>query len=224
VTESATPLPPPGDFDRLVVALRDRDSQYGSRCAAMYVGAISVVGQTSNPERFAHAAQSMRELLEKLPLFYDGSPQQAPGAKASDHLLTILAEYDEAQKRSDRYDKDAGLWGGEIDAVLQRLFVQIDEIAVIRRRGLTRRDIARRFARDLDPRGAALPAPREDALAKEWIDHNGFFNAVAHHGKYPTDREFEARLHACTRLLIEYLAPDVLGTIALLDQIIEETE
>ena len=37
------------------------------RLANWYLGAITVLNQESNPDRFAQAAQSIREILEKLP-------------------------------------------------------------------------------------------------------------------------------------------------------------
>jgi hypothetical protein len=218
--------PPPiltGDQAKLLRALSDRDARHGSRLAGMFMGAVVVLRQTENMDRMAQSAQSMRELLEKLPQSYDGAPVRVPGAKASDHLQRIRVEYKRV-KGSLCYDADGRTWAGTIDTLLERFLISIDEIIVPVQGQINRREATRLFSRDVDPSPVPLSEAQENAFLGRWMECDDFFQAVAHHGRYPDFREFQENLDACTVMLLEKLAPSVAEDFRRLEQLIDEAE
>jgi hypothetical protein len=49
----------------------DALSERSDQLARMYLGAIAVLQQSSNPDRFPQSAHSLRELMEKAPQYLD---------------------------------------------------------------------------------------------------------------------------------------------------------
>src|SRR4029077_18363670 len=60
----------------LVEALSEKDARLGQ----MYVGALMVLENQGNPESLAQACHSLRELMEKIPRWYEAvpAPEQVP--------------------------------------------------------------------------------------------------------------------------------------------------
>lgn len=80
-----------------------------------YIGAIYAVNNTYNPDRFSQAAQSIRELLEKLPrVFIEIEVQASP----PDFKGMRVNLYSRLLSDKNRYD---GIWQGKsIDAGLDK--------------------------------------------------------------------------------------------------------
>ena len=51
-------------------ALLDSLSEKSAQLAQMYLGAVVAIRNTANPERFAQAAHSLREMIQKVPDYY----------------------------------------------------------------------------------------------------------------------------------------------------------
>ena len=62
---------------RVLEALKDRETEEYA-LSQWYLGALHALDNEQNPDCIAQAAQSLRELLEKLPLVVEGSDVQGP--------------------------------------------------------------------------------------------------------------------------------------------------
>lgn len=208
----------------LLRALQDRDAKYTSRLADMYIGALQAMKQTNNPERLVHAAHSMRELLEKLPYFYDGAPVRVEGKVSSNYLKSITGHIRTTQKKSQCYDSSNGLWSGEMDESLIGFLKEVEKIVVEQELILTRTQRTKKLLHSLDPMRHTLPGDRLSSLAKTWLEYDGFFQRVSHHDTYPSDEEFSERIAHCTKFLLSQMQPATFDTMDALDKLIEEAE
>jgi hypothetical protein len=89
--------------------------------AEMYLGALHALIRGDNPERFSQAAQSMREVLEKLARQHEGVPIQLTKTLARDYIRSIGAGLDTTREQSKCYDGAEECWRGEIDPPLEKL-------------------------------------------------------------------------------------------------------
>jgi hypothetical protein len=190
----------------------------------MYLGALQALSQSNNPERLPHVAHSMRELLEKLPLYYEGAPTRAWGTVASDHLGNIAQGLQEAQNGSKSYDSATDKWDGVIDSPLAKFLRTIVKALSAQTAKLTKKDVNRQFLRKLDPLGQPLPTDREEQLLQNWKEYDKFFQDVAHHRLYPDETEFGRIMSLCTQLLLDQLRTRTFVTFDALDKIIAEAE
>ncbi len=188
----------------------------------MYLGAVMALSHTDNPDYLAQSAHSVRELMEKIPAFLDvqtRAHQESLGSKVrelEDRWQTTIA-------RSECYD-DGG-WSGEIDRhllklleTLQRLF---DWLSEHRPR---RRIEAARILQRLDGSDHTLPAALEDLEVDRWMTIRDFFVSISHHGQQATQDEFERRLDALERFLLDRLRPRTFADFDAIDDIIKEGE
>src|SRR5438309_1197073 len=68
-------------------AVHDALNGKDERLASMYQGVLAALHNVGNPERFPQAAQSVRELMEKLPAYLN-----IPLRKAPEHLKIRVRE------------------------------------------------------------------------------------------------------------------------------------
>ena len=108
-----------GQQQALLRALDKRSS----RLASIYRGGLAVLGDTSNPDRFAQSAHSLRELMEKLPEFLDvptGAQKERLKAKARE--LENL--YVRTRENTICFSVSNG-WDGGIDRHLRKLLLHL---------------------------------------------------------------------------------------------------
>jgi hypothetical protein len=191
--------------ERLLTSLRARDGRFGSRVGDMYLGALVVCSQMDNPERLSQAAQSMRELLEKLPRQLDDAPVQVPGTKASDRLHSLSSELTKTRTSSNCYDRASKGWklGEKLDIILARLLERLEETIHQHTTNPKNRDVNRHFIKKLEPATDPLGSDREDELLKEWRRLDSYFQGVAHHYLETTPAVFEEYISTCTSFLLE---------------------
>jgi len=208
---------------RLLAALEARDSRFSNRHAAMLQGALEVLHDESNLDSIAQSAQSMRELLEKLPVEYDGAPVYAPLEDLNSQLNEVGSSFARAKKQSKSYNQNSERWSGSIDPSLARFLDETSAILDKRKRAISRPKRKLRFFNDLDPLGA-LPEDVHKVDMDAWAEHEKFFIKVSHHRCYPTIREFRAVMDSCIALLADRLAPPVSATYDRLDDLIMKAE
>jgi hypothetical protein len=208
----------------LVQVLRSRDGQFRTKIAEMYIGALHAVAEVSNPERHSQAAQSIRELLDKLSRQHDGSVIQLERTWASDYLGQIASDLEKAWENSQCYDRTERAWAGEIDSSLRRLLMRVEEAVHKHRSNPRNREVQRRFLRGLEPPAQPLPSDEEEQLLEQWKRFDKFFQDVAHHNRFPDAQEFEQRLGECTTFLLARLRLTTSATLTLLDELIAEAE
>ena len=188
----------------------------------MYSGACHALSDPANPDRFAQAAQSLRELLEKLPL-RDTAEVLNAGIAASESLKGIVTLYEYATKTSASYDAGERRWEGSIDGPLAKMLSAVDEAAT-RTPPKNKRARSAAFLREQEPTGEPLPHDLEQQFTTRWLELDAYFQAVAHHRRQVSPDEFSEQMHRCTVLLLEILGPTPLSTLDALDRLIQEAE
>jgi hypothetical protein len=212
------PLRLSGQQSAMYAALREKDSGLST----MYLGALMVLSDTSNPDCLALAAHGIRELIEKLPQFL------AVNIKAQKESLTVkvreledswLSSCDESQ----RYD--GKVWSGSIDAVLARFLGHVARFFEWFAAHHPRRksEIAQTLAR-LDRSGRPLPELLARLNVDYWDDMRDFFVSVAHHRENVDTLVFAQWLDALERFLLDRFYPRTFEDIDLIDSIIREGE
>jgi hypothetical protein len=185
----------------------------------MYIGGLTVLHSDANPDRFALAAHSLRELIEKLPEHFN-VPQQAMRESLKAKVNELLPHWDRARRGSCH---DGGVWDGAIDNVLKAFLGRLAgffdwHTTHHRRRNAEAADALRRF----DAAGRALP-PRLEALNVEALEEmRDFFQKVAHHRREVAHGEFVVWLDALERFLLDRLVPRTFEDFEQLDQLIDE--
>ncbi|HUU95597.1 MAG TPA: hypothetical protein VM487_07645 [Phycisphaerae bacterium] len=191
-----------------------------AQLANMYLGAIRILHDERNPDRFALAAHGLRELIEKI-----GERLGAPtaGGPSLTEKVRQLREKWRSKSIPTVYDKQAPLPTSNRSLrdflnSCEGFFGWFDESIP------TRRERLGTFFAATDPAGRRLVRPIEELLVNQWLDVRDQLVAVAHHRKNPTRTEFRKLLETLESLLVERLRPKVFEQQDELDQIIAEGE
>lgn len=83
----------------------------------MYLGALYVLAQPENPDRFAMAAHNLRELMKRI--LHVRTEIQEGDVRLGDKVINLRNEWDAAAKATSCLDT-AGKWSGPIDKPLAR--------------------------------------------------------------------------------------------------------
>ena len=135
------------------------------RLANMYLGSLLVLNHTHNPEHLAHASHSLRELMEKLPMYLDMPvPTQLPTLKVKVQQLSQVWDH---THRNSTCRGNPG-WQGSIDKPLLKLLTKMEEFfGWFATERPTRKQRTSKILRNLDPIGLPLPKPIEDLRIEE---------------------------------------------------------
>jgi len=220
----STPSIPAGRQAALFEALVERDRSL----ADMYLGAVMVAGQRENPERFALAAHSIRELMDTAPRSLNVPARNLP--RLGDKVTALKSEWNKVKKRSANWDKDG--WAGQIDAHLHGFLSRLDEFFAWQEGDMpTRKEQVARFLRDLDPLKPiddptyrALPEAVEDRWLVEWQGCHDYMTNVLHHKKGATPDEFTATLARFEGLLLGRVRPQTFTDRSEIDLAIARVE
>ena len=192
------------------------------RLANMYRGALLVLDHTDNPEHLVHASHSLRELMEKLPIYLDVPiPRSLPTMKEKVQKLGQI--WNHTLKHSKCHGNPG--WQGTIDRPLLKLLTGMEEFfRWFAMEHPTRRQRTSKVLQSLDPVGLPLPKPIEDLRIKEWDRCREYFQAVCHHSKIGEVDDFKMSLASLERFLLDQLLPRTFEDHSVLDQIIREGE
>ena len=195
-------------------ALRGRENERYP-LGQWYLGAIYALSNPHNPDRYSQAAQSLRELLEKLPRVVLDTPMQVgnyPFLEAQQALRSQLSE------AAERYE---GEWSGKtIDPELSKTLSEMQEYLVQRQKP-TRRDSVNRAVANLDPLFDQLEGNvrtrKLSELAHIWAELENH----AHHGS-TNPEAFQSFVDSLDRVILDVLAPiraeDQLEILAILQE------
>jgi len=206
-----------GQQRTLMRALDERDPGL----SAIYLGAIMVLVDTSNPDRLPQCAHSVRELMEKLPERLD-VPTQAQKESLKVKVREIEDAYVGAQQKTSCFSSVDG-WSGTIDVPLKKLLSKIggffDWFSTHHPR---RRDELHGVLTRLDGSGRELPKPLASLNVDAWDKKRDYFQSVAHHRLNTDEQEFRRWMDALERFLLDRLAPRTFDDFAEIDTIIGE--
>lgn len=216
-------FPPAPPLDGRQATLFEALASRSDRLGQIYLGVLSAL-ERGDSESLAQSAHSMRELLEKLPTFFDEVPQERVGPTLKQAANTLL-DHVERAKRSSRCWSD-GKWEGEIDAPLRKLLDKGLETfsAVVAAAKPPRRAERTALLRRVDASPYPMPQAVEDLRIKEWEAHADFFQRLSHHDITVEIEDFRGRLWRCEQFLLDCLVPRTFDSRAEIAAIIAEVE
>jgi hypothetical protein len=202
----------------LFQALGKKDSQL----ASMYVGALFVLRNTSNQDRIAQAAHSLRELLEKLPRILD-MPIQAKPPSMMDKIRPLEKTWSKAKTESSGLKTNPR--SDKIDTPLRKFLDEAERFfGWLASDRPTRKEQAAIVVRGLDPLKKALPQTIEILHVEEWDRYRNHFELVSHHQAVEELDEFMKWVDGVEGYLIDRLIPRTFDDFTALDKIIGEGE
>ena len=166
-----------------------------------YLGAIYALHNHYNPDCISQAAQSLRELLEKLPRVV-----REIDAQGSSHdfkgMRRVLQE---------RFSKDKKRYEGEwkekkIDSVLDKTLRKVDDYLERNQQPTRRKGIQTAIAA-FDPMVDQLGSEIRQAKRDEFYDLWQILEGFAHHKREPGIEKFEQCLGTLERMIFDLLAP-----------------
>lgn len=203
----------------LVEALSKKDIRLGE----MYRGALIVLGNPDNPESLAQACHSLRELMEKIPTWYEAVPAPEQVPRLTDRVRALEKKWKSARQKTTCISD--GKWSGTIDKALATALTEVEGFF-----GLIANDMPMRkertagMFRKLDPLRLPLPTKIEQSRVKEWSDCRDYLIDVAHH-KVPTAHEELAKwLYFLEGFLLDLIRPRTFEKHKDIDQIVEQGE
>ena len=197
-------------FQQMLKGLRD------GRLADWYLGAITVLNQKSNPDRFAQAAHSIRKILEKLPDEMELPIPKSPST-LGDRVNSLKAKW----KRVKRHPEDITPDSGRLTAFLEILS---DFFADFDNPFSTRKEIARFIQDELDPLGATMPRVLREERSNDWVTLRNYFVDVCHHKTDPEPQDFLANIAAVEAFLLDLANPKSVDNQAQILELIHEAE
>ena len=194
------PLVLTGQQQEVLEALRDKETEEYP-LSNWYLGALYALNNHYNPNRISQAAQSLRELLEKLPravreMDAHGSSPDFRGMRRDLHI---------------RFSKDKecykGEWKGKIiNAGLDKTLEKLKEY-LEKNQQPTRRERMQTAIAAFDPMagqlGSQIQQAKRDKLYYLW----GNLEEFAHHGRDADIAEFQQCLRTLERIVFDLLAP-----------------
>jgi hypothetical protein len=191
------------------------------RIAAWYIAALQALNNPNNPDRYAQAAHSLREIMEKFPECAGRTVIDVAG-NAANVLREIKQEFAVLSEKS-KAAHDG--FSGEIDEQLQSALVKIqNRVNEFEKAGNQRTEQTRAAFRELVP--GMMPPVHERENLKAWNELRSYFVNIAHH-KYAgevSDEAFRAKLLSFEQMAGSQLSPAPTDDMALLDQLIKEAE
>ena len=148
-----------------------------------YLGALFALQNTYNPDRISQAAQSLRELLEKLPRVV----RESDVVRSHDLVGMRRGIYNRWIKDKTRYD---GKWKDkEVDGQLDKTLRKIDQYLELNQRP-TRREQIQSAIGQIDPMADLFDPKIQEAKRNQfhniWMEIEGF----AHHRSNPDEQRF----------------------------------
>ena len=166
-----------------------------------YLGALHALDNPNNPDRISQAAQSLRELVEKLPRVVKGNDIQGGGTGFAKMRRNLYRRVLKDKKRYPEGWKDEKIDGG-LDKTLRKFekYLEINQQP-------TRRQQVQRAVANIDPMvdrlGSKIQETNRDRLLDLWKTLEDY----AHHTSEPDEEEFRKHLRALERTIIDLLAP-----------------
>ena len=191
---------------QLTVVQRDVLEALGERenerypLSQWYLGAIYALSNRYNPDRYSQAAQSLRELLEKLPPVVLDTPMQVSNYPFLEVQQALSSQLSEAVERFE------GEWSGKtIDPELSKTLSGMQEY-LLQRQKPTRRDLVNKAVANLDPMFDQLEANVRTRKLGELLHLWGELENHAHHGS-TNPEAFQDCVDRLDRFILDLLAP-----------------
>lgn len=196
----------------LVQAISKKDE----RLAKIYFGGCLSLLTQDNPKYLQMAAYCFRELIDKMALYLDlPVPVEPPGLKGM--VNELMVEWTKVERRRAAGQDDSGQIAGFLKRV-EAFFSRFRETTVTR---VARTELT---LQGIDPSGGYMPPPIKKFRVSEWLEYEGYFNSVLHHGREPTEEEFLGWVSSFESFLLSYFRPPTFEEYEGIDAIIAEGE
>lgn len=178
---------------------RDAEQALGSGLADLYVGARYSLLATQNPERYAQAAHSLRELITEL------APAFGVEVVNYEDLLPrtrdLVKVWESVDQETDPAEQEKAT----------RKFHEACEryVKAYRIVNQTRIQEAAKLVAQMDPQRRPLPAPLAENRGKTLSIYRRYFTRIAKHHRNIDVAEFDGYLDDFERFLLDYLCPRV---------------
>ena len=177
-------------------ALRGKEtSQYP--LSKWYLGALYALDNHYNPDRISQAAQSLRELLEKLPRVFRENDAQGTASGFAEMRRDINTRILEDKKRY-----HGGWKGKEIDSQLDKTLKKVDRYFELNRQP-TRKEQIQQAVATIDP----IHSMSRQMKWERWYDLSKRLEGFAHHNRNPDIEEFRECVKTLERIIFDLLAP-----------------
>jgi hypothetical protein len=207
-----------GQQRTLLEALREIDQRLGE----MYLGALAVLQQPFNSERFAQAAHTLRIMIDRLPTSL-GLATEARGERLGDRLQKPERAWKNVLENSSCFDGKG--WSGAIDDPLARALAVLQEFFAWKEEHRPRRlDELTHILRRLDASGRRLPEKLEVLVVDQLQVTRDYFVDVCHHRISVEEAEYFAYLDAFERFILDRLRPRTFADFDAVDVILEEAD
>lgn len=217
-------------LDQLLLRIDEKRTKDGLKSWGLrqiYLGALCAADDSRNPDRFAHAAHSFRELMEKLPWSIKSatvpSPKgNPPGLKA---MVNELREIWKKTKRKSATFKQANLVGAAIDKHVEIFIGQLDGFFEKSTTLLpTKVQQGKSLLQHTDLLPYPLPEKIERIRLEEWKEYDEFFQGIAHHQAVQSEADFNAWVLRFEVFLLDRLSPRAHGTRQTIKDLIKKGE
>jgi hypothetical protein len=238
---TASPLPNTGEENSIVDALEPKDgrrpfaldgrqktlvealSEKDARLGQMYVGALMVLENQDNPESLAQACHSLRELMEKIPRWYEAVPAPEQVPRLNDRVRALEKRWKSARNKTKCISD--GKWGGTIDRALAIALAAIEDFfGQIANDMPMRKERTAGMFRKLDPLRLPLPTRIEELRVREWSDCRDYLIEVAHHNAPTAPEELAKWLYFLEGFLLDLIRPRTFEKHKDIDEIVEQGE
>ena len=189
--------------------------------ASMYIGALYVLQQDANPDRYPLAAHGFREIMEKLPR-YRNLPI-SKGASMGDKVNGLRSEWEKNSKKTQCLND--GKWSGEIDKWLSNILTSVQNFFLwAQSERPNKRVQTAQMLKGLDPSPFGLPDNLGEIRVVEWNAYFDFFVEVSHHKKLSSSDDFERIKYHCEKFLLDRLKPRTFENEQKISSLIKEGE
>ncbi len=190
----------------------------GNELSDIYVGTLRVLQDESNPNRYALAAHSVREIANRIPRSL-GVSVEALKQSVGDQVCVLHGRWVQATQRSGCHS--GGLWTGTIDRRLSSFLKRVGEFFDWHTKHRPKRKTEqKRVLRTLDASGLGVPVPLEDLNVEIWQEMISYFVRVCHGGSHGSANEFDTWLDSFEKFLLDRVRPRTFDDQDAIDQLI----
>lgn len=206
-----------GQQSALLRALRERNR----RLETMYLGAMCILADAANPDRFALCAHNLRELMEKLPESLDVSTK-AQQESLKSRVVGLESDFVNLKHNPDYYGPESG-WKGTVNGQLRKFLSRIDGFFDwFSTNHPRRRDEVHAALVRIDVSGRALPKPLISLNIDAWERIRDYFVTISHHGRIADELEFRQWSNALEGFLLDRMVPRTFDDFTAIDKIVEQ--
>ncbi len=185
----------------------------------MYLGAHTVLCQSNNPERYIHAAHSLREMIEKLPLYLEISKKKK-GPSLKDKCINLARCWNNKALKSKSHN--SGHFQGEIDGFLESFLKDLTAfLEWFNNDNPSRNEERKKLLRELDGYDLPMPNAIEKNRTRQFSEFQNYFTGISHHNKLVDIEEFESNLYYFELFLLDIFVPRTFEKHEEIDKLIE---